>query len=332
MTDADSFGPPDPREADRIGQLLKIAGRRPAPDPARMSSARAAARQEWIRVVKHRRWRVSLWALSAAALVVGAVGGSVWLASRTAPAAEVGALERATGQVFVTVRDGERRALTTAGVRLHAGDRLETPADGRASLSIDGDVSVRLDRGTSVVLDGPGRLTLDRGALYVDTGRAPRTPALRVHTALGVVQHVGTQFEVRLHEGSLGVKVREGAIVVEREGRRWTSRAGEWLVVAPERSPTRQPIAAYGADWSWIGEIARPFTLEGASVPQLLDWTSRELGARWEYRHPALRHRVERIVLHGSVEGLTPEEALAAVLPTCGLTYVRDGARLVISD
>ena len=56
------------------------------------------------------------------------------------------------------------------------------------------------------------------------------------------------------------------------------------------------------------------------------------LGARWEYADPALRHRVERIVLHGSGEGLTPEEALAAALPTCGLADVRDGGRLVISD
>jgi len=67
-------------------------------------------------------------------------------------------------------------------------------------------------------------------------------------------------------------------------------------------------------------------------VPRFLDWASRELGTRWEYGRPEMRRRVEPIVLHGSLEGLTPDEALAAVLPTCGLTVVRDRDRLVVFD
>jgi hypothetical protein len=36
------------------------------------------------------------------------------------------------------------------------------------------------------------------------------------------------------------------------------------------------------------------------------------------------------VILHGSVEGMTPEEALAAVLPTCGLEFEIDGDSLII--
>jgi len=61
------------------------------------------------------------------------------------------------------------------------------------------------------------------------------------------------------------------------------------------------------------------------SVPAFLQWVSREHGWLWEYDDVSLRHRVERIVLHGSIDGLAPEEALAAVLPTCGLAFRMGG-------
>ncbi len=43
------------------------------------------------------------------------------------------------------------------------------------------------------------------------------------------------------------------------------------------------------------------------------------------------RARADGIVLHGSIDGLLPEEALAAVLPASGLTSRRQGDRLVVS-
>jgi hypothetical protein len=43
----------------------------------------------------------------------------------------------------------------------------------------------------------------------------------------------------------------------------------------------------------------------------------------WEYSDPAIKSGVEKVVLHGSVDHLTPREALDAVLPTCGLTHAR---------
>jgi hypothetical protein len=58
---------------------------------------------------------------------------------------------------------------------------------------------------------------------------------------------------------------------------------------------------------------------------------SREQGLRWEYSDSSIKPRAERIVLHGSVDGLTPEETLDAVLPTCGLTTRRDADRLIVS-
>ena len=44
-----------------------------------------------------------------------------------------------------------------------------------------------------------------------------------------------------------------------------------------------------------------------------------------------LPHSRQGISLSGSVNGLTPEEALAAVLPTCGLVHRVDAGDLYLS-
>jgi len=240
-------------------------------------------------------------------------------------------LRAVTGSVLIASAGERSRAVSGAGMRIRAGDRLETIDGSRAAFELPGGLSVRLDRGTTALLDSASRLILERGAVYIDAGPGSGDAVLKIETSFGSVRHTGTQFEVRVDESALRVRVREGSVAVEAAGQRWASRAGEGLILARSRPPERHAIAVSGPEWSWVSELAQPFRLEGATAPAFLAWVSREQGWRWEYDNPSLRTRVERIVLHGSIEGLTPEEALAAVLPTCGLTSRRDGERLIVS-
>jgi ferric-dicitrate binding protein FerR (iron transport regulator) len=321
-------------EADQIGQLVRLAGRRPMPDDAQMARARAAALAEWSRLVERRSRSSRAWVLTAAALAAGAAAIAVWLSARHQPVPvsprEIATVERLTGTLLVTSAGQSSRSGAVAA-RIGAGDRLETLDAGRAAFSLDGGISIRLDRGTTAALIDAATLELERGAVYVDTGTGYRGAGLRVITPLGVVRHVGTQFEVRLEVAAIRVRVREGEVALDAAGHEWTSGAGESLLFAGGRGPERLGIATSGPEWNWIGEIARPFRLEGATVRSFLDWVSRESGWRWEYADPAMRARVDGIVLHGSIDGLLPEEALAAVLPTCGLTSRREGDRLVVT-
>jgi hypothetical protein len=77
--------------------------------------------------------------------------------------------------------------------------------------------------------------------------------------------------------------------------------------------------------------MPQPFVLEGATVSAFLEWVSREQGWRWEYADSAARRIAERAVLHGTIDGLSPEEAVRAVLPALALTSRRDGDRLIVS-
>jgi ferric-dicitrate binding protein FerR (iron transport regulator) len=317
---------------DHIAELIRLAGRRPMPDPARMSTARSAARAEWSRVVKRRLWRKSLMAMAAAVVIVVS-GVAVWSGLRRMPAPavahDIGSVQTLTGELIVTSSDRGTRRVATAGMRLHSGDRLETPAGSRVALIVGDGLSVRLDAGSAAAFGSAESVSLTQGAIYVDSGVASGKAVLRVDTPFGEVRHVGTQFEVRLLKRILAVSVREGRVEVERRGGRWAALGGERLLLT-DHGAERSEVTPFGPDWSWVTTVPQPFQLEGAAVPSFLDWASRELGVRWEYETPGVRTRVETIVLHGSVDGLQPDEALSAVLPTCGLAYLRHADRLVI--
>jgi len=325
---------PGVAEGDQIGQLLKLAGRRQMPDPSDMRRARDAARAEWTLVVRQRAWR-SPWRIGLGALAAAFCTLALWMWLRTpaAPAslAEVATFQRIAGTVVMTSALG-RETVSGPGTRIRPGARIEIADEGGASFALIDGSAVRLDRSTVAVVEDAHRVTLERGAAYVDSGRSPGSASsLRIVTRFGAVRHVGTRFEVRLEEASMRVRVRDGLVAVERDGTRWNTGAGEALVLARTGTPTRQRIATSGPEWSWADRLSTPFLLEGATVPAFLDWVSREEGWQWEIADAALRARADRIVLHGSIDGLTPEEALSAVLPASGLTYRREGMRLVIA-
>jgi len=325
---------PAVNDDDQIGRLLKLAGRRQMPDPADMRRARQAARAEWTDVVRRRawpgRWRLGLGAMAAAVCALAA-----WISLRTptAPAvlADIATFQRVMGAVVVTSVEQGRQTVTGPGIRLRPGARLETSHDSRAALVLIDGTAISFDRATVAVFENADHVRLERGAAYIDSGRAAGAEsALRLETAFGAARHLGTQFEVRVAAASMRVRVREGLVAVERGATRWTTGAGEALVVAANGTPSRERIATSGSEWRWVHDLSEPFILEGATVQAFLDWIGREQGWHWEIADATLRARADRVVLHGSIEGLTPEEALAAVLPAAGLTYRREGTRLVI--
>jgi len=326
---------PGATDGDQIGQLLKLAGRRQMPGVADMHRAREAAHAEWAVVVRRRAWR-GRWQIGLGALAAAFCALAAWMSLRAPttprPSADVATIQRIAGTVLVTSAGMDRQPVTAPGVRLPPGTRIEIGDSGGAALALADGSIVRLDRATVAVIVETRQVNLERGAVYLDAGRTPAsTSPLRVETRFGAVRHVGTRFEVRLADTSMRVRVREGSVAVERQGTQWTAPAGEALLFTGAGTPSRHQIAMSGAEWSWVDRLAAPFVLEGATVAAFLDWIGREQGWQWEIADAALRARASRIVLHGSIEGLTPEEALAAVLPAAGLSYRRDGTRVVVS-
>ena len=70
--------------------------------------------------------------------------------------------------------------------------------------------------------------------------------------------------------------------------------------------------------------------LEGRTARSFLDWVARERGLTLAFEEESVARAAAEIVVGGTVQRLTLEESLDAVLPTCGMTHrIEDGVLLV---
>lgn len=216
---------------------------------------------------------------------------------------------------------------------LEVDTRVEATADARTAIRLADGRSLRLDRGTRIRFLGPTVIELASGAVYVDSELEPeQSTPIEIRTALGRVFEMGTQFEVRLLDEGGRVRVREGAVNLSHEGQAFAVAAGTELSIDRSGSVSRRQVPVAGPHWDWVLEIAPAYELEGSSLPTFLVWVSRETGWSVSYADPTVAATVSGIVVHGSVENLRPDQALEAVLPTCGLTSKLNGGRLVLES
>ena len=72
-----------------------------------------------------------------------------------------------------------------------------------------------------------------------------------------------------------------------------------------------------------------PVDLDGRSLREFLDWIAGENGWQLRFADAAVESQAQT-TMHGSIEGLTPEEAFAAVLPTAGVEHRLENGVLLI--
>jgi ferric-dicitrate binding protein FerR (iron transport regulator) len=316
MNDKNIAGDGDERA---LGALLAAAGAREAPSEAQRRDVLAAVGAEWRAQVaaRQRRRRLAGWAAAAA---VAAVAVSAWWVRPmlSPPAAQFASVARVQGTV--EYREGGSWTHVGDGARIASGAALRTGQSGRAALELDNGLTLRLDHGTRLAFATPGQAALETGAVYVDagTGEAPRSRAFTLQTPFGEVRHLGTQYEARVDDGTLRVAVREGRVGVGPAATGQVAAAGEQLLFT-EAGVERSTLPAWDAQWAWVGTVTPPFAIEGRSVEEFLAWAARETGREVRYASPAVARRARDIVLRGSVSGLTPEQAVGAVLSTTSL-------------
>ena len=336
----DVGAPGAPREIDHdapgsdpIAELVRLAGARPAVPRERALRVEAAVREAWAEAAGvRRRRRVAGWTAGAAlaAALVLALGLGFW--QRAAPPApDVATVERVSGSAELGP-EREAGAPLIVGAAVAAGATVATADDGRVALRLLDGPSLRLDVDTRLTLVAADRVRLTSGAVYVDSqGGRPVT----VETPWGEVEERGTQFEVRLLQARLPgeavrVRVREGAVELAADDRSWQAGAGGELLLTAGGELTRGVVPFHGHPWQWVQEIAPTFEIEGRTLGEFLAWVGRETGWQVRWRESAAERQALANVLHGSVEGLPPEQALAAVLPTCGLAHRIDDGTVVV--
>mgnify|MGYP001229659288 CR=1 FL=1 len=334
---------------DPVGRLLGLGGSRPVPDAASSARVRDAVHAEWRQSVRARR--VRRWTLAAGqpAAVAAGVAFTILLPTSAIPPrvplpgmearagvpAPAAVLESATGTDIRMLRPATFEwAPLPPFAPVPSGAVIETGPGTRGALHTPLGVSIRVDVNTRLRVQHPPVVWLDRGAVYVDDPPSnTESGILVVRSRFGEVTHDGTQYEVRLDDRALRVRVREGTARILRDGPNEVVTAGVEVSVGRYGSVRRQAIPTSGPDWAWTLGLARPPAIDGERLDAFLSWVTREMGWSLRFADDALQRESAGTTLHGSIDGLTPDDALKSVLATCGLTYrVREGTLEIGED
>ena len=180
------------------------------------------------------------------------------------------------------------------------------------------------------MLDAPGRLYLQRGTAYVDSGPRPARAGIEVVTPAGTARDLGTQFELQVAGTALRLRVREGAVAIDHGGRSLTGQAGEEVSIDAFGGVLRATIPPDDPAWQWAEAIAPMPDMDGQPAATLIAWVARETGRRLRYESPLVEQRAGTVILHGEIRHLAPMEALEAMLATTDLRVELDGNTMEI--
>jgi len=317
-----------------LARVLRASGGRANPSDEMTRAVYEAVHAEWRATVdRQKRQRAQrVWLAAAASIAVAAIALFVGRSFIHTPGELMADVSRSVG--VVQVREGESGDWqgAMAAQRLRVGETVHTGADGRVALALRDGVSLRLDHDTSVALVSADRVDVRAGAVYVDSGvTGPSAARLQVGTPAGVVRHVGTQYEARILNGSTRVRVREGRVdVTPANGPPRTLEVGDQILVTGTGVEERSRIEPSSTEWNWASSAAPEFDINGKAVQEFLAWAGRETGLKVVFTSAESAAEAKRAVLSGSIAGLDPDEALAAVLPTTSLKGTERDGQLVI--
>lgn len=239
------------------------------------------------------------------------------------PVADVEHIKSAAREVF-RARYGRRRTsrwlLPVAAMLIVAvgvGWWLARPEGVSAPpLLVAGDVRLAggarlwIEEGSRAVLEFPNVVRLEYGTVLVSTdGGATVT----IRTAAGDFRPVGTRFEVRVAEET-SLRVIEGRVAFGAQ----TIGANESLVVRGGREVVRLATAMPA--------------IEGRTLLSFLETLARDQGWTLRFATRNAEALCRNAILHGSVEKLTPVEALQTVTLSSGVRYDLAGSILTISE
>ena len=217
------------------------------------------------------------------------------------------------------------------GSAVFEGDIVETGAGAGLSLFLARNATMRIDENTRVRVESADHFALLSGRIYVDSGQfIYRDSGLVIDTPFGVVRDIGTQFAISAENAALEVAVREGQVELAYESKSVTARMGERLTRVHGQSASISELDTHDPYWYWIVDLTPEFDMTNKSLLDVLKWAARETGRQLQFETDESRMFAMRTDVRGSISGLTPDEALEAILSVTTLEYRIETDRVVL--
>ncbi len=328
-----TFIPPDNQPpdtpADKLAQLVARAGPRIAPPAVLEAEVRAAVHAEWLHLTQVRKARQQRRWLSAAAVLLAAVGTG-WLTLRMsssvsdAPAPLIATVAQLQGNAMLN------NAALNVRDEIRGGDSLHTRADGGLRVELLNGISLRIDRDTQLRWLDNDELQLQQGAIYVDSH--DNVADLTIHTAYGDVTHLGTRYLIDTDAQHLRVAVREGKVTIHDGTNELTVDTLKQVQLSNGGSLQRSDLSISDSLWQWADALAQPFALENRSVAEFLQWVSQETGYELNYVGKDVQQAAARTLLHGGPTSQPPLQALQTVLAATDFRVNMQDKQLLITQ
>lgn len=313
-----------------IEALLREVGAGDQIPIAATEEIRRAVHDEWFATVaqRKRRRRVMTFGIAASIALVMVVAS--WVLRSSIPTSELPVLIAYVegAAQFQPSAAASIRSLNV-GDALPVGGVLVTDGATRIALGYGTAVSMRLDRGSKIERLASDRFRLSIGTLYIDAKPHAADHELIVDTVAGEVRHLGTQYQVRQSKEIVEVSIREGRVEIDHPQGAVLASAGERVKINMAGEVERQAISAQDPEWNWAEETTPPFAINDRTLADFLDWVARETGRQIIYASPEAQSIARSLKLRGSIEGLDPETALAAVLSTTEFVRYETSANLI---
>ncbi len=321
-------GPTGLEEKDPIEDTLeKGLARSPLTEEA-YDRIHAAVAAEW-RLVAASPRPARRWLAIAASVAAAAAIGALFL-QMFAKAPTLGTVALVSKGALVSQHDLLPDQRLQARAQLHVGNVLVASDPVLIELQRGG--TLRIGSGSKLAVTAADEVSLERGEVYVDfPPDLHRASAFVVRTPFGVVEHLGTQFDVALGN-ELRIRVREGSVRLRRGSQTETAGAGTELVVPRVGQTTQRSIRTDGSEWSWVETLEPDFSIEDRKLSDFLQWAARESGRQVSFHDEHAREVAGRTRLHGSIRGLSVMQALETVFATTSLQYNFEQGRIEVSS
>jgi ferric-dicitrate binding protein FerR (iron transport regulator) len=287
-----------------------------------MLRIRAAAQAEWRASVVERRPRRWLPYAAAASLLALVLTGGLFLAGsgHEEPGELAARLVRFENPGVLEAHVLRRATLLTLGDALSSGRTYRV--NGQALFALEGGGNLRLASNAEVEVVARDIVRLERGKMYVDIPPGTHTSATFIaRTSAGEFRHAGTQFELAVNERETRLRVREGSVHWLGAGAESTVKAGTEVVFSNGTKAAERPVEISGKEWEWTATTTPDFEIDNRPLGEFLEWVARESGRKLVLADDQARKKVSTIRMHGSVHGLTPMQALSAVMAATELRF-----------
>ena len=291
---------------DRVEELLQNAGKRaPIPEESRRRME-SVFRTELAN--SQRRHTRNRWAggLAAAASVLMAV---VLVNQGNEPIVRdvVASVSRDTGTV------GWSYASSTgslkAGNSIQQGDRVTTQSGIVSLQPLGSGLDIRLAENSQLNWVATNRIELEYGEVYVDADEDSEHFPITILADGLVIEHIGTQYQVRRDDDQVDVAVREGEIRITYNNLNISSKGshnqGELTQFLNGSLIASTSIQPYGNRWSWASQLSPDIETDRMPVTEFLAWISDQTGYSVIYQDDPADSQIS-----GSIDTMDAMEAL----------------------